>query len=89
MANLGSEVARLCNAIESNDVEQVVNSKARALHIVDELLKHSSLRGRTQEVELLKDVINDVTLESPKYQVYGPDFEGYFKPFAIRALRGL
>lgn len=88
MANLGSEVARLCMAIEHTDAEQIGNSKARALHIVDELMQHPSLQGRTKEIELLRSVIEDVTSERPKYGVRDSDLEEYFRPFAMRALQG-
>lgn len=87
MANLGSEVARLYAAKDSNINERVVASSERALHIIDELSAHPELEGRAGEIDILRDVIEDTTYPTPQYGVSSKDLEAYFMPFALRTLQ--
>jgi hypothetical protein len=89
MANLGSEIVRLCQAAEARNLDRVTESCARALHITDELIAHPSLEGRTGEIEILKNVIEDIAGAVPKYDISHKDLESYFMPFAVRALQGM
>ena len=87
MANLGSEVARLVRAVESKSLARADESCTRALDIVNELLAHPELKGRTEEIEILKDVIEDISSVMPKYRIKSEELESYFMPFAMRTLR--
>lgn len=87
MANLGSEVARLYAAKDADNDERVVASSERALHIIDELSAHPELEGRAEEIDILRDVIEDTTSPTPQYRVSSKDLEAYFMPFALRTLQ--
>lgn len=89
MANLGSEVVRLYSALDTDAFEKVVESRTRALYIVDELLSCPQMQGRSGEIEILRDVIHDTAEATPKYLVKGKDLEAYFMPFAMRTLQSI
>jgi hypothetical protein len=89
MANLGSEVARLYKAIDLKSSQRVEESRTRALRIIDELLLNPQTQGRSGEIKILKDVIEDISTPMPKYLVKSKEFEVYFMPFALRTLQGI
>ncbi len=89
MANLGSEVARLYKAMDSHSYDRAAESRARALHIIDELLAGPQTKGRTGEVIILKDIIENVSEAEPELRITGKELEAYFMPFAMKTLQNI
>ena len=50
MANLGSEVSQLFLHLEKGERERSMSVTVRAQKIIEELLAHPELRGKTKEV---------------------------------------
>ncbi|MBA3789342.1 hypothetical protein H0X32_03025 [Patescibacteria group bacterium] len=86
MANLGSEFIRLYVALEGTDLVRIEESRARAMRIIDTLPLHPELKGRTDEIEILRNVLEDSILSKPRYRINKNDLEAYFAPFALRVL---
>lgn len=84
MANLGSEVSRALSEYEKNDFERMRSSIIRAKDIIAKIEEFPEMQGRTQEVEILKSIIND--LNNKKFELNKDQLLDYFSPFATRAL---
>jgi len=86
MANLGSDMSQLFSHIDNGELEKAKSPRERANRIIDELLNHPELKGRSGEVEILKKIIQDVFSEKRELKVEKEEIEDYFMPFALRAL---
>lgn len=84
MANLGSEVSQIFSHAEKGDWKMAELSASRAVKIIDELLKHSEMRGRTGEIDILKEVIEDAFSQRRRFKVKKSEIDEYFMPFALR-----
>lgn len=62
------------------------DSLNRASRIINELMSHPELDGRTEEVEILEDIIYDLFLDQSQFSIEKSEIEEYFIPFALRAL---
>lgn len=85
MANLGSEMSQLFSHAEQGEWKLAQLAADRAEKIINELLSHQSLKGRTEEVEILRRIIHDVFLKKRQLEIVKADIEEYFFPFALRA----
>lgn len=88
-ANLGSEVSQIFSHVEKGEFKMAESSATRAVKIIDELLKHSEMRGRTGEIEILKEVIKDAFSQRRRFKVKKSEIDEYFMPFALRFLRAM
>ncbi|HCB35026.1 MAG: hypothetical protein A2W52_02355 [Candidatus Taylorbacteria bacterium RIFCSPHIGHO2_02_49_25] len=87
MANLGSDISQLFSHIENGEARMVTSAAQRAGKIIAELLAHEELEGRTKEIEILRDIIDDALSGKRLFDVNKNDMEDYFMPFSIRVLR--
>lgn len=84
MANLGSEVSQVFLYIEKGNTKLAQSALSRAERIIDELLICPELKGRTKEIEIVRDIIESTSSGSQNFQVKRVDIENYFQPFALR-----
>ena len=89
MANLGSEIERVFSASEMGDSVRLQSAAERAFAIINSLRIHTDLEGRTREVDIIENVLNDLVNNSHLYAVKRTDLASYFMPFAQKALSGL
>lgn len=85
LANLGSEVNRIFTLKEKGLLKEAEGAYARAIGIVDKLLNHPGLEGRTGEIKMLKDYLEQ-SMTSEHLQVLKKEWQGYFSPYANRLL---
>ena len=83
LANLGSEVHRIFTLKEKGLTKESEAAYARAIGIVDKLLKHPDLEGRTGEVKILKDYLEQ-SVRSDRVQFFKKEWQIYFSPYANR-----
>lgn len=83
MGNLGVEVERFYTATDATRREE---SHARIMRIVDSLRNNAELQGRTGEIDIICDILEDTKSASHKYHVTPEDLQAYFMPFALKAL---
>ena len=85
MANLGSEVGRLCAASERSEVEAQAPLK-RCLNIIDDYARVETVPSHMQEIAVLSDVLKDIAHRGRRFQVSSDELDSYFAPFAARLL---
>lgn len=85
MANLGSEVNRIFSLKEKGLSRGADAAYARAAAIVEKLLSHTELAGRTQEIQILKNYLES-SFRSESAQFFKKELQGYFTPYASRFL---
>ena len=88
MANLGSDVSQLFSYLEKNDARLAQAAASRACAIIEELLRLPDIRGGAEEVEILRDIIEDAARGARRFEVSRAELEDYFVPFALRVLSG-
>lgn len=86
MANLGSEMSQIFSYMEKGELKMAQSARSRANIIITELLAHSDMKGRTGEVEILSEIIEDVFASNRRYKVKKSEIEEYFMPFALRLM---
>jgi len=86
MANLGSEVSRILNWKEKGDMEMARKCLGRAESILEQIVSAPEMKGRSEEIVLLKDVIRDLLRQKSAYSINGHQLKEYFLPFASRIL---
>ena len=89
MANLGSDVSQLFSHLEKGETLLATSAGRRAHRIIVELLAHQELHGRTGEIEILSDIIDDALSTKQLLDVDKDELESYFLPFSSRILRRL
>lgn len=87
MANLGSDISQLFSHFEKKESHLVESAATRARKIITELLAHEELKGRTREVEILRDIIDDALSGKRLLDVSKDEIESYFMPFSLRIIR--
>ncbi len=87
MANLGSDISQLFSHLERGETRLATSAAGRARKIVEKLLAHEELKGRTAEIEILRDIIDDALSGKPLFDVSRNELEDYFLPFSMRVLR--
>ncbi|MEK9182202.1 MAG: hypothetical protein AAB781_01275 [Patescibacteria group bacterium] len=85
LANLGSEVNRIFTLKEKGLTKESEAAYARAISIIDKLLKHPDLEGRAEEIKILKDYLEQ-SMRSNRVQFLKKEWQGYFSPYANRLL---
>lgn len=88
LANLGSEVNRIFTLKEKGLVKESEGAYARAMGIVEKLLNHPDLEGRTAEIKMLRDYLKQ-SMESEQVQSFKKEWQGYFSPYANRLFSNL
>ena len=83
LANLGSEVNRIFILKEKGLLKEAERAYARAMDIVEKLLSHPDLEGRTGEIEILKDYLEQ-SMISARARFLKKEWERYFSPYANR-----
>ncbi|MDO8664961.1 MAG: hypothetical protein Q7K44_05485 [Candidatus Liptonbacteria bacterium] len=86
MANLGSDMSQLFSYVDKGELKLLESAALRARKIIDELLIHPDMEGRTGEIEILKDIIEDIFAEKRRFAVKKTEIEEYFMPFALRLM---
>ncbi len=86
MANLGSEVSKIISAKEKNNAVMLDLATQKTTSIISELKEKSGI-NHNKEIDILSDVINDLTQEKSKYQISAKNLKSYFLPFAIRLMQ--
>lgn len=81
MANLGSEVSRAISAYNKRDDTTLNASISRARSIMQKLEEFPELKGRTREIEILNNI-----LEEKAFDENSGNLENYFVPFAMRLM---
>jgi len=84
MANLGSEVSRALLEYQKKDFEKMRNSIIRAKDIIAKIEEFPEMKGRTGELEILKQIIDD--LNQKKFELDKDQLLDYFSPFATRLM---
>ena len=83
MANLGSEVHRIFTLKEKGLLKEAEGALTRALGIVEKLLNHPDLEGRTEEIKMLKDYLEQ-SVKGERVQLLKEEWQRYFSPYANR-----
>ena len=83
MANLGSEVNRIFILKEKGLLKEADGAYYRAMGIVEKILSHPDLEGRTGEIKILKDYLEQ-SMISDRARFLKKEWEGYFSPYANR-----
>ncbi|KKR46936.1 MAG: hypothetical protein UT90_C0014G0025 [Parcubacteria group bacterium GW2011_GWA1_40_21] len=83
LANLGSEVNRIFILKEKGLLKEAERAYARAMDIVEKLLSHPDLEGRTWEIEILKDYLEQ-SMISDRVRFFKQEWQRYFSPYANR-----
>lgn len=82
IANLGSEVLRLQSALEKKDAELASGALKRARGIFEELSELPLREAERFEIQKLREVIEDLPKEEPRFSVDAKSLQDYFLPFA-------
>ena len=82
MANLGSEISRALLEYQRKDFEKMRDSIIRARGIMGKIEEFSEMKGRTDELEILKSIVED--LNQKKLEINSEHLMNYFIPFAAR-----
>lgn len=85
LANLGSEVNRIFTLKENGMLKEAEGAYVRSLGIIEKLLNHSELKGRTGEIKMLKDYLEQ-SMISDRAQFLKKEWQRYFSPYANRLL---
>lgn len=88
LANLGSEVNRIFTLKEKGQLKEAEGAYTRAMGIVEKLLNHPDLEGRTGEIKMLKDYLEQ-SMKSEHAQSLKKEWQGYFSPYANRLFSSL
>ena len=83
LANLGSEVNRIFILKEKGLLKEAERAYARAMDIVEKLLSHPDLEGRTGEIKILKDYLEQ-SMISDRARFLKKEWKRYFSPYANR-----
>ena len=85
IANLGSEVTKIFSAKEKGDLIMLDLAISKARFIISNLKKSPETRSNG-EIDLLADVIEDLTQKKSKYQISPKNLKSYFLPFTMRLM---
>ncbi|MBM2818074.1 MAG: hypothetical protein HW401_664 [Parcubacteria group bacterium] len=83
MANLGSEVHRIFTLKEKGLLKEADGALNRALGIIEKLLNHPDLEGRTEEIKMLKGYLEQ-SAKGERVQFLKEEWQRYFSPYANR-----
>lgn len=86
MANLGSEVSQIFSYVNKGQPELAKSPAMRAQKIIDEMLTLTDVKGREGELEIIKEIMEDVLKRTGKYNLKQSDLDEYFLPFAVRLM---
>lgn len=83
LANLGSEINRIFTLKEKGLLKEAEEARARALAIIEKLEAHPDLAGRTAEIDIIKNYL-DQSLEKERLVSSKKEWQAYFSPYAMR-----
>lgn len=83
LSNLGSEVHRIFTLKEKGLLKEAEEAYHRAMDIVEKLLNHPDLEGRTGEIKMLKNYL-EKSVKSDRSQFFKKEWQGYFSPYVNR-----
>lgn len=86
MANLGSEVAKIISAKKRNDQVLLAEYLAQANKILKEIMSLPDMKGREMEINILAEVIIDMSKPKPSLDISSVDITSYFTPFVMRLI---
>ncbi len=86
LANLSSEVARLIAAIEKGDEELSAGALKRTRTVFSALLAMPLRSPAQKEIEMLREVIEDLPKAPRRFSVSAELLESYFSPFIHKVL---
>lgn len=87
MANLGAEMERVFHWKEKKDSQMLTDACNRTKIIIGQIMKCPDMPARIQEIKILSDLINDLSNETPKFNVFPAHLRNYFTPFIKNATR--
>lgn len=85
MANLGSEVTRIFSYQDRRDSNMFNLAMEKTKSIFAEL-KNIPETKDNGEIDILRDIINDISQNSKKYDVPLEQLQSYFYPFAMKVI---
>lgn len=85
LANLGSEVNRIFVLKGGKFDNEAKSAYARSMSIIEKLLNHPDLIGRTQEIEMLKNYLEE-SFKNNDPSSAGKEWQNYFMPYATKQL---
>ncbi len=85
-ANLGSEISKIFSAKKTHNTSMFERAMTNAESIISELKTIPDTKDN-QEVDILKDIVQDFKEIKPKYNIPREDFEAYFYPFALKIMQ--
>lgn len=83
MANLGSEMNRIFTLKEKGLLKEADEARSRAKDIIERLEEHPDLAGRTAEIDIIKNYL-DQSLEKERLVLSQKEWQAYFYPYAMR-----
>ena len=86
MANLGSEFSKIFYAKENNDAEMLEMAMLKAKSIISELKTLPETKNNA-EIDMLTDIIDDISQNGRKYDISPEHLKSYFIPFAMRLMQ--
>jgi hypothetical protein len=86
MANLGSEVSRICRAKDEKDMERLLGAFTRASKIIEEIKKKPDMEKRMEEISLLEKAVESIALGKHDLSISSSHLQSYFTPFAMRSM---
>lgn len=84
MANLGVEVLRTFSAYENKDFDEMRSCYGRSLKIVDRLSVQNDIGNGKMELDILRQVLDDLVAPERKLTVTSQSMKSYFMPFMLR-----
>ena len=86
ISNLGSEVTKIFSAKKSGNVKMLEVARDKAKSIIRQLKDLPDTKNNL-EIDILSDVIEDITSKEQKYDINPEHLESYFYPFAVRLMQ--
>ncbi|MEK7170340.1 MAG: hypothetical protein AAB767_03575 [Patescibacteria group bacterium] len=86
LANLGAEIQRLADALHKGDRELSNGAFARAQGVFDTLSRMPLRPPERKEIEILREVIEDLPQTKRRFTVSAESLQSYFYPFAHKVL---
>ncbi|MFA5831615.1 MAG: hypothetical protein WC878_07355 [Candidatus Paceibacterota bacterium] len=89
MGHIGSEITRLLSSRQRGDKEKEMGAYARSIEMLNLTLMDASIGNGRKEIEILKEVLEDMQNTKPKLEIEPILLQNYFAPFAFLYAIGL
>jgi hypothetical protein len=83
MGHIGSEITRVLSSRKNNDKEKEKAAYLRAIEMLELTLLDASIGNGRKEIEILKEVLEDMQNKEPKLEIDPILLQNYFAPFAF------